>query len=165
MATTVSNPEKIRIDKAPVISTCARRFSVAKKRVNPTVRKAPPKSTSQMIVGTMPSAMTKRSRRASLMRSICRRISARISPSSLPKEWNFRIDSPCQTKNGCRRASLLSHFAFGLVEFFPDHDHGKGQQHGIKNAYRCKLETGNFIVAAQLLEIEVAPHQDRPSHR
>ena len=69
MATIVSSPANIRTDSAPVIADWARRFSAPKKNVKPIVIAAPPKSTSQTIPGTMPLAVTRRARRASLTRS------------------------------------------------------------------------------------------------
>ena len=61
---TISSPEKISTDSAPVISDCATRLSVPKKKVKPTVTSAPTNSTSQTMSGTVPEAATIRASRA-----------------------------------------------------------------------------------------------------
>ena len=69
MAMITNSPEKIRADSIPVISVWARRFSVPKKNVKLIVNTAPPKSTSQMIPGTMPEPVTSLARRVWVTRS------------------------------------------------------------------------------------------------
>jgi hypothetical protein len=52
-----------------------------------------------------------------------------------------------------------------LVEFFPHDDDGKGEQHRVEHTNGGKLKAGNFIVGAQLIDVDVTAYDQRARHR
>ena len=79
-----------------------------------------------------------------------------VADKRLLQVGGFRFLARGITKKGRRCACFVGDNVLGFVEFFPDDDHGEGQEHRIDDADRRELESRDFVVFRELLKAKFA---------